>query len=345
MPSISRNFPFLLVFIWTSLYYETMKYAEKMLLCLTGTFVLCSGASALVADSSNNPYQDIVIRNVFQLKPAPVPIPVEPPKPPLPKVSLKGIFTILGRKSAIMSANFPAKDGKPAGEQSFTLSVGEREGEFEVLDINKDEGIVKIKISETTTNITFEKIASGGGGPASPPPGPAGIGSGAPPNPYLPAAGGIRQIPTRRDLRLPGSTSSIGSPTGGGAYGAMASTASYGGANYGGANYGSAPAVAAPNGAQLNLFGSAPAPIQPEQPQQQGSLEEREIMVEANYQVAKQQGHFTADLFPPSLSNPTRNVAPGNGEPEGDAANGQNGTTPGQPTLPTPGRPRFRSGF
>ena len=63
---------------------------------IVGAAVICAGAiSVLCADTPDNPYQPIVLRNVFGIKPAPPP----PPPPdttaqvPQAKVVLTGITT------------------------------------------------------------------------------------------------------------------------------------------------------------------------------------------------------------------------------------------------------------
>ena len=74
-----------------------------MLAGIAGALVLGAGAIAAdTPDSSSNPYQGIVDRNVFALKP--LPPPPEPPsdKPPTPEFYLTGITTILGNKLALI---------------------------------------------------------------------------------------------------------------------------------------------------------------------------------------------------------------------------------------------------
>src|SRR5260370_32316818 len=54
------------------------------------------------------------------------------------------------------------------------------------------------------------------------------------------------------------------------------------------------------------------------------SLEEKEALTELNYQAAKDAGHATALLFPPSRIDPTRNVAP---QPDPNAAAADNASS------------------
>ena len=102
--------------------------------------LFCTVASAFAV----TPYEAIVGRNVFGLKPpTPVTNVVETPTVPAPKIRLQGLTTILGRRQVLFKAMLPAKPGEPAREQASVLSEGQREGEIEVLEINEITGTVK----------------------------------------------------------------------------------------------------------------------------------------------------------------------------------------------------------
>jgi hypothetical protein len=202
----------------------------KMLGCLMGSFIVCAGAQAATPDSPASPYQPIVERNVFGLKPPPPPpAPPEPPKPEPSKILLTGITTILGNKRALLKATMPAKppqQGKPAEpvkEQAYMLAEGQRDGDLEVLEIDEKAGTVKVNELGTVRTLNFQdngvKLTS------TPPPATAGI-PGAPPNPigaipppanpyappgapnpFTPGNTAMKQIPTRTmRLPTPGST-------------------------------------------------------------------------------------------------------------------------------------------
>jgi hypothetical protein len=132
-----------------------MKYAAIALLCLIGG--LCLKA---YADSSANPYQGIVDRNVFGLRPPPPPPSNEPVRPPPPGIALTGITTILGKKLAFLNVQVPPKPGEQTkgGPQSFMLGIGEREGEIEVLEIDEKGGMVKVNDYGVITNVPFAKV-------------------------------------------------------------------------------------------------------------------------------------------------------------------------------------------
>ena len=63
----------------------------------------------MAAESSGSPYQRIVDRNIFGLKPPPPPESHDPPAPPPPRITLTGIFTILGTMPDIPGFN-PLED-------------------------------------------------------------------------------------------------------------------------------------------------------------------------------------------------------------------------------------------
>src|SRR6267142_3777862 len=181
-----------------------MNYAGKTLTCVMATFVLCTGAHGNTPDSSSNPYQGIVDRNVFGLRPPPPPPSNEPVRPPPPAVSLTGITTILGKKLAFMNVQVPPKPGEQAkaGPQSFMLGIGEREGEIEVIDIDEKGGIVKLNDYGVITNVPFAKV------PTTPttPVNIAGIPS--------PNAGNPAGIPQRSIPGLPARTMRMGNGNG-----------------------------------------------------------------------------------------------------------------------------------
>jgi hypothetical protein len=204
-----------------------MKHGERMLICTLAGLALCTPGNAVTGDATGNPYQGIVDRNVFGLKPPPPPPDPESNKPPPPKIFLTGITTILGNKRALLKTTPPAKPGEPAKEQSFTLGEGQREGDIEVLEINEKAGTVKVNDYGTITTLDFDKdgvkataaVAPGPGGAPAHPPGFAPT-PGA--NPFVPARG-ANTLPRPMRLPAPGGASAV-SPAAGGA--APASTSS-----------------------------------------------------------------------------------------------------------------------
>lgn len=155
-----------------------------------------------------SPYEAIVGRNVFGLKP---PTPSTPPPvvtaAAARTIKLQGISTILDRRQVLLKVKTAARPPEPAKEQSYLLAEGQRDGDIEVLEIDAVGGIVKIKNSDEPLLLTMKEDAERPAVGAALP-GPAAPNSQVPPVPGLPAAGaaalpavnpggGGRTIPTR----------------------------------------------------------------------------------------------------------------------------------------------------
>lgn len=136
--------------------------------CLTVAAVIASGKLAF-ADAKVNPYESIVERNPFALKPPPPPAPPEDPSaktPPVPPatVELTGITSILKSKKALLEI-IPGP-GKPT--LKHIMSEGERIESVEVVSIDIEKNEVTIKNGTLMTNLTF-KVAKSSDKPATPP--------------------------------------------------------------------------------------------------------------------------------------------------------------------------------
>lgn len=107
---------------------------------------LSVGAGRLVAETSANPYLGIADRNAFRLKPREDP-PWTPPPTPLAEVRIVGITTF-GGKHALLKVRLPATSPEPAKELSCILTVGQRKGPVEVLEINEDARSVTVNTPE-----------------------------------------------------------------------------------------------------------------------------------------------------------------------------------------------------
>ena len=134
-----------------------MSDTRKTVVCILSSLTLCAGAKAIVADSSANPYQGIVDRNVFGLKPPTPSKGLEPDKPAPPKITLTGITTIFHDKRALMNVAMPARPPEPAKQQSFILAEHQREGDIEVLEIDVKTGDVKVSNFGTVVTLNLEK--------------------------------------------------------------------------------------------------------------------------------------------------------------------------------------------
>src|SRR5947207_5105090 len=146
-----------------------MRHGQKMLLSLICGAFLLEEAGAVTAD---NPFQSIVDRNVFGLKPPPPPAtPPPPPPPPLPPIALTGIMTGIGKKRALLEAVMPAKPPEQPKKSFYTLSEGEQEGDIKVLKIDDKAGAVEVNLLGTVTNLTFASRMPPSAPPPAAPPG------------------------------------------------------------------------------------------------------------------------------------------------------------------------------
>ena len=321
------------MFYFAKHYSVIMKHDERMLMCTLAAFALCTAANAATSDSSGSPYQGVVERNVFGLKPPPPPPDPEATKPPPPKIFLQGITTFGGTKRALLKAQMPAKPGEPpkAEQSSFILAEGQREGDIEVLEIDANPpGSVKVNDFGTITTLDFkhngiQQTAAAPGPGAAPQPG----GGFGPPGakPFGPAGGGAQSIPTTRPMRLPLPAGAAASPASGGAMPVYASgtTAS-----------GSGTPRLALGGTSVPLYGSTAAQAQPPPqaaapPTSQLSAEEQFLMVEAYRERMKQLGQQVPPIPPtplsPGLTPGTPSTGPTTTQPNLPPR-------PGQPLLP-----------
>src|SRR5256885_12530737 len=113
--------------------------------------------------SSANPYQGIVDRNVFGLKPPPLPAaPPEAPKPPV-NITLTGITTVLGKKRCFITVTTSPKPGAPAAPTSMMLTEDQRDGEIEISHIDPEKGVVGLKQGGSPVTISFKENGVKGG--------------------------------------------------------------------------------------------------------------------------------------------------------------------------------------
>jgi len=135
------------------------------------------------ADAKVNPYEPILARNPFGLKPPPPPPDPEankppPPPPPLATVDLTGIISVLGPPRALLEI-IPGP-GKPMLKP--VLGQGERVESVEVVSINIEKNEVTVKNGGVVTNLTFKVARST---PAAAPLAPGAV-PGAIPRPAVP---------------------------------------------------------------------------------------------------------------------------------------------------------------
>jgi hypothetical protein len=199
-----------------------MRHGRKLLVCFLGCLVSASNVGAISAD---NPFQSIVDRNVFGLKPPPPPpAPPEPPKPPLPPIALTGIMTGIGKKRALLEVIMPAKPPDQPKKTFPTLGEGDQEGEIKVIKIDEKANMVELTLMGVLTNLTFSAKAP----TAAPPPATAGqpvpgipspINTGFNPAAANPAVMQQRSLPGRPLRSNNPAQGGTGTPQGGAAYG------------------------------------------------------------------------------------------------------------------------------
>lgn len=277
-----------------------------MLICLAGGLSVCVAARAVTAESQSNPYQSIVDRNVFALKPPPPPPDPEATKPPPVKITLTGITTIFGDKRALMKSPAPpGKPGEPAKpELSYILTVGQREGDIEVLDIDEVGGNVKLRNGGIEVTLNIDKDGPKLAPSAAQVPGmPGGI-------PSLPGAGRTITPPGNPGFMMPTRTLRL-PPAGAAANNGAMSAAGTGvvpGINQG---Y-TAAAQNLPGGQQRSW-----------PPEANVSAEEQKILIEAQRQQYLQQGNRAAAALLPGTELTGSETSSGS-------------QTPSTPTLPRP---------
>jgi hypothetical protein len=149
------------------------------LVCWLNLLALAATASSALADARSNPYEPIVERNPFGLKPPPPPPTNEPPPPPpAPAITVKltGIISFLSGKKALLEITEPG--GKNVKKP--IMLEGERQDAIEVISIDVEHNLVKIKNAGVETNLTFEKIETAKAAPAGAPAAPGFVPPGAP---------------------------------------------------------------------------------------------------------------------------------------------------------------------
>jgi hypothetical protein len=124
-------------------FYLNMSFIGKFVMVL-GIGCLLSATIKAADMDSGNPYNAVVVRNIFGLMPIPTNAPVAPPSDPPPKITPNGIMNLLGDLQVLFKVAIPPRPGQPPHDQSYVLSEGERQDDIEV-----------VKIDEKAAMITF----------------------------------------------------------------------------------------------------------------------------------------------------------------------------------------------
>jgi hypothetical protein len=122
---------------------------------IVGTVAMAGLSLNAVAGLNSNPYEVIVVRNPFGLRPIPVIEPTKPPTtpaPPLPEIKITGITTLLGAPKALFQ--YEDKEAKRL-EFPSPLSEGESYKVLMVVSIDSENGRVCIKNGDTEMTLDF----------------------------------------------------------------------------------------------------------------------------------------------------------------------------------------------
>jgi hypothetical protein len=173
--------------------FSVMKPIRNQMLYWVGALTLLYVAEMARAEVKPNPYQPIIERNAFGLKPPPPPPDPTPPAPPAAppaKVTLTGITSMFGPSSTRALLEIVEQEaGKAATPKKPILREGERLGSVEVVSIDVEKSVVKIRNGGIETNLTFEVVKSTSPAPGAPVTYPAPLNPGASPIPaFNPAA-------------------------------------------------------------------------------------------------------------------------------------------------------------
>ena len=120
-------------------------------------------ALCAITRADNDPYGSIVRRNIFALNAPVIPNPNQNAPPP-PTITATGIMTIFGATQVLykVTGNTEPRQS-PAKEQSYILSVGERQDDIEVVKIDEEGEIVTFNNHGVTQLIPLTKGSSQSG--------------------------------------------------------------------------------------------------------------------------------------------------------------------------------------
>ena len=121
------------------------------------------------ADVGDNPYQPIVTRNVFSLVPIPTNPPVDPSSliPP-PKITPNGIMTLFGNLQVLFKVAGVARPGFPPKDESYVMSVGDRQDDIEVEKIDEKAALITFNNHGVIQELGLVPAADSGGGAPAP---------------------------------------------------------------------------------------------------------------------------------------------------------------------------------
>ena len=262
---------------------------------LLGGVIVAGFSLGAYAELKDNPYQVIIERNPFGLRPIPPPPPPPqaeaPPAPPPPDIKLTGIHTLLGPPKVFLE--FTDAQTKKVDRPSALLE-GESFKDVTVLSIDPENGIVKVRIGDKEISLDFEHNGIKPSGMAAAAPAVPGV---VPINPA-----GMPQPPGGFNSFQPGNTGGRSVIMGGASAGTAPGASPYGvGAS---AGLGGLPQRAVRT-ESLGIVAGGNQPYNPNptpQPAFQPTLtrDEAEARIEAQRAILLQQKNSAAVLLPPT---------------------------------------------
>ncbi len=267
---------------------------------LLGGVIVAGFSLGAFAEVKDNPYQVIIDRNPFGLKPIPPPpAPPDntPPPAPVLEIKLTGITTLLGPPRVFLEFTDPQskKTDRPP-----PLGEGDPyKDNISIVSIDAENGRVKIKNGDAETTLDFEKNGIKPGGA---------VAAAAPvPHPGLQGLNPVPPVPGVPAANLPGGGPARGAVVGGATQTAPSSAVP------GTPNFPSRPLRADTGAAIVGGYGVNPTPqFQPVQTQPAMTREQAEATIELRRQELMRQNPGQAGILPPtSLGRALNSPQPG----------------------------------
>jgi hypothetical protein len=175
-----------------------MRRGKRTTIWILAGVLASAGVVAAEPEHSSSDYQGIIDRNVFDLHPPPTDTDghLTRPQAQIPKLTLNGMTTILGKKLVILTT--PAtKPGVPP--ETLMLAEGQAQDEVEVREIDENAGSVKVVNHGEEQTLDFDQNGAKPA-PTANPGRPLTIPSLPPPTAIPPPAPGMNVIRPLRTL-------------------------------------------------------------------------------------------------------------------------------------------------
>jgi hypothetical protein len=141
-----------------------MNIFRKISFCLVIIFSWRMDVFANSGASSDNPYAQIVTRNVFALDTS-VSSASSTPSKPLPTITPNGIMSVFGSVQTLFKVT-DNQFGQPVSEKSYILGEGQREDDIKVVRIDEKNAVVTFNNHGTIQELPLvAATASGNVGP------------------------------------------------------------------------------------------------------------------------------------------------------------------------------------